>query len=76
MSSIQQVFCESSRRDTDLYVGSIKSNIGHLESVSGVAGLIKAILVLKNGSIPANLDLETPKPTLELDRRPIKVSAV
>ena len=38
-----------------LYVGSVKSNIGHLEGVSGIASLIKIILILEKGLIPSNI---------------------
>ncbi|KAF3768085.1 hypothetical protein M406DRAFT_80584 [Cryphonectria parasitica EP155] len=74
VGSISKVFCDESKsRKTDLYLGSVKSNIGHLEAASGVAGLIKTILVLKKGQVPPHLDLETPKPSLKLDERRIKV---
>lgn len=55
-------------------MGSVKSNIGHLEASAGIAGLIKSILVLKTGVIPPQLNLIDPKPSLKLDERNIKVS--
>ncbi len=55
------------------YVGSVKSNIGHLESAAGIASLIKAILCLKHRAIPATLHYTSPNPELHLDRGPFKV---
>lgn len=76
ISSIAEVFCSEGKRQGDLYVGSIKSNIGHLEASSGVAGLLKAILILKHGAIPPNIDFIKPKPTLYLEERNIKVRSI
>ncbi|KAF5009329.1 hypothetical protein FDECE_4427 [Fusarium decemcellulare] len=74
ISSIAEVFCPEGQREDSLYVGSIKSNIGHLEASSGVAGLLKAILILKHGEIPPNIDFIEPKPTLHLEERKIKIA--
>ncbi len=51
-----------------LLVGSVKANIGHLEPASGVAGLLKAVLVLEQRMVPPNLHFEEPNPRLPLDR--------
>ena len=60
-------------RDQPLLVGSIKSQIGHLEGSSGLAGLIKAILVLEKGMVPPNARFKTPKNELPLDEMNIRV---
>ena len=57
MQTIAGAFCGDRRGHRPLYVGSAKSNIGHLESASGLAGLIKAVLILENEVIPPNYDL-------------------
>ncbi|KAK1140234.1 Type I Iterative Polyketide synthase (PKS) [Aspergillus melleus] len=51
-----------------LYIGAVKANIGHLEGASGVAGLIKALLVLENGVIPPIAGLETLNPRIDADQ--------
>lgn len=54
-------------------IGSIKSNIGHLEAAAGVAGLIKAALCLKHRMIPKNLHFDTPNPNIPFDKNHLVV---
>ncbi|MCY3837752.1 MAG: SDR family NAD(P)-dependent oxidoreductase [Gammaproteobacteria bacterium] len=61
--------------DRPLLIGSVKTNIGHLESAAGIAGLIKATLALKRGIIPQHLHFEKPNPTLDWDRLALRVTA-
>ena len=56
-----------------LLVGSVKTNIGHLETASGVAGFIKVVLALQNEAIPPNLHFRVPNPQIPWDRTPVRV---
>ena len=51
----------------------MKTNLGHLETAAGVAGLIKAMLVLKHGQIPPSLHFETPNPHIDFDALKLRV---
>lgn len=73
IESISKVFCEG-QREHSIYVGSVKANIGHLEGASGIAGLIKAVMVLKRDQIPPQYGFVSEKPGLNLKERNIKVS--
>ena len=62
-------------RDADrpLLIGSVKTNIGHLESASGVAGLIKVVLSLQHEMLPQSLHFEKPSPHIPWDSLPVRV---
>jgi acyl transferase domain-containing protein len=55
-------------------VGSLKTNIGHLDTAAGVAGLIKTVLALKHGLLPPTLNFEQPNPQIDFDRSPFYVN--
>ncbi|KAF2182912.1 thiolase-like protein [Zopfia rhizophila CBS 207.26] len=73
LKGISQVFCQDRDPDSPLFVGSIKSNIGHLGSASHLATMIKSILILKHGAIPPNVNFEHPRANLNLEQKKIKV---
>jgi acyl transferase domain-containing protein len=56
-----------------LHIGSIKSNIGHLENASGVISVIKAALMLDKKFIVPNADFEAPNPAIPLSKLNLKV---
>ena len=60
-------------RNRPLLIGSVKTNIGHLESAAGVAGLIKVVLSLQHEILPQNLHFNTPSPHIPWDRLPVRV---
>ncbi|GGM54574.1 hypothetical protein GCM10012275_27140 [Longimycelium tulufanense] len=55
-------------------IGSVKSNVGHLDAAAGVAGLLKTILALRHGEIPATLHFHRPNPEIDFDSTPFQVN--
>jgi len=70
--SIEQVY--SRPKEDPLIIGTVKSNIGHLESAAGVAGVIKTVLSLQHEEIPQNLNFSTLNPKIHLDQIPALIA--
>jgi polyketide synthase 7 len=62
-------------RTSPVSVGSVKTNIGHLEGAAGIAGLLKAILAVENAEIPASLNFASPNPRVDLEGLGIRVNS-
>ncbi|MCY4578658.1 MAG: type I polyketide synthase [Chloroflexi bacterium] len=58
-----------------LLMGTVKSNIGHLEAAAGVAGIIKTVLAMKQGVIPKHLHFESPNPQIEWGSMPVRITS-
>ncbi|WP_421846099.1 SDR family NAD(P)-dependent oxidoreductase [Mycobacterium sp.] len=69
LAALQQVFGASDSRSTPCSLGSVKSNIGHLESAAGIAGTAKVLLQMKYHQLVASLHAETINPNLSFDPR-------
>ena len=59
--------------DSPLLIGSVKSNLGHLEAASGVAGLVKALHCIQHRTVPATIGIKTPNPNIAFDDWNIEV---
>ena len=74
LEAVAEVYCEGRDADNPLLIGSVKTNVGHLESAAGIAGLIKAAMALKHRVIPKQLHFNDPNPRVDWDKLPLKVT--
>ncbi|MDI1477095.1 type I polyketide synthase [Polyangium sp. y55x31] len=73
MDALRAVLGQPRADGTHCFVGTVKTNIGHLEAAAGVAGLIKAVLTLQRGVIPRNIHFRALNPRSSLDGTPLVV---
>lgn len=67
IDALTEVYGDASDESDRCHVGSVKTNLGHLEAAAGMAGLIKAALTVQHGQIPPHLHLQTLNPMIRLE---------
>ncbi|SHN35289.1 type I polyketide synthase [Rhizobacter sp. OV335] len=73
VQALGAVFSEGRDASKPLWIGSVKTNLGHLEAAAGVTGLIKLVLSLQRRQIPAHLHFKTPSPHIAWGDQLLKV---
>lgn len=74
VAALTRAFRAETEAKTFCALGSVKSNIGHLDAAAGVAGLIKTVLALKHGQIPPTAHFNTPHPAIDFANSPFYVN--
>lgn len=74
IAALTQAYRLSTEKTGYCAIGSVKTNIGHLDNAAGVTGLMKTALMLKNKQIPASLHFTAPNPALDLEQSPFYVN--
>ncbi|WP_320783644.1 beta-ketoacyl synthase N-terminal-like domain-containing protein [Streptomyces sp. CRN 30] len=73
LTALGEVLGAGRPADRPLLVGSVKTNVGHAEAAGGLTGLLKAVLCLEHGQVPASLHLRTPSPRVDWQRLPVVI---
>jgi acyl transferase domain-containing protein/acyl carrier protein len=75
VAALTKVFRESTERKGFCALGSVKTNVGHLDAAAGVAGFLKTVLALENREIPPSLNFTRPNPAIDFAASPFYVNA-
>jgi len=75
VEALARVYGEGRAPAQPLLIGSVKTNIGHLEPAAGMASLIKVLLAFRHGQIPRHLHFRTPNPHIAWSQLPVKVTS-
>ncbi|TAN37391.1 MAG: type I polyketide synthase, partial [Nitrospirae bacterium] len=73
LGSLDKIFSPGRAASNPLYLGSVKTNIGHLEAAAGVAGIIKLVLALQHECLPTHLHCDKPTPRFPWADKPLRV---
>jgi malonyl CoA-acyl carrier protein transacylase len=73
VNSLKEVLMQGRSSQQSCWIGSVKTNIGHLEAAAGIAGLIKTVLAMQNREIPPHLHLRQLNPLISLNDTPISI---
>ncbi|HCY86382.1 MAG TPA: hypothetical protein DHV36_14700 [Desulfobacteraceae bacterium] len=74
MTALTEAFQAGTDKQGYCAVGSLKTNMGHMNSASGVGGLIKTVLAVKHGKIPPSLNFTEPNPKLNIEQSPFFIN--
>ena len=74
IAALTQAFRETTDKQEFCGIGSVKTNIGHLDAAAGVAGLMKTVLALKHQTLPCSLNFEQPNAQIDFSTTPFYVS--
>jgi acyl transferase domain-containing protein/acyl carrier protein len=75
IQALGKILREGHLKSNPVIIGSVKTNLGHMESAAGVAGLIKLVLTLQHGEVPPHLHLQKPNPYIAWDEYPVTIPA-
>ncbi|MCG8618404.1 MAG: type I polyketide synthase, partial [Desulfobacterales bacterium] len=74
MTALTEAFQAGTDKQGYCAVGSLKTNMGHMNSASGIGGLIKTVLAVKHGKIPPSLNFTEPNPKLNIEESPFFIN--